>query len=176
MQEQDKIFGLIAQAEDIQKHAVTIQGAVQDALKTLPGTARDAIREAAREILIQEAQKASEGLLDASRGAIVAAEEIRNAQAGALLKHSLILCLVAVMISAAIYFGLGFLAKQRAAELAELADRARTMRATVDKLNSEYGKAMFSTCKGRPCVRVDERAGRYGEPQKGELYMVIFNY
>ena len=51
MQDQDKIFGLIAQAEDIQKHAVALQRAAQEAIKTLPDASRTAIRDAAKEFI-----------------------------------------------------------------------------------------------------------------------------
>lgn len=95
-----------------------------------------------------------------------------------MTKHVLYIILVAVVVTASIYFGLGFLAKQRAAELDELTAQARAMQATVDKLSSQYGKVQLSTCgeNGRPCIRVDERQGRYGDTKNGELYMVLFGY
>ena len=51
MQDQDKIFGLIAQAEDIQKHALALQRSAQDAVKTLPDASRAAVRDAAKEFI-----------------------------------------------------------------------------------------------------------------------------
>lgn len=64
------------------------------------------------------------------------------------------------------------------AVLDELTAQARTMQATVAKLSSQYGKVQLSTCgeNKRPCIRVDERLGRYGDTKNGELYMVLFGY
>ena len=50
MQDDDKLYGLIAQAEDIQKHAVTLQQVAQEAVKGLPGGYKEAVKGAAREI------------------------------------------------------------------------------------------------------------------------------
>ncbi len=164
MQSEDKIYGLIAQAEDIQGHAVKLQQVAQEAIKTLPEATRGAVRDAAREIIVEGTEKASRSLLDASSRATAASEQLRGASAAALIKHVTVLSLVALVISAAIYFGLGFLVKRRAAELDQVTTQARAMQEAVNKLNSQYAKAQFSTCGGRPCVRVDEQAGRYGAP------------
>ncbi len=171
MQSEDKIYGLIAQAEDIQGHAV-LQQVAQEAIKTLPEATRGAVRDAAREIIVEGTEKASRSLLDASSRATAASEQLRGASAAALIKHVTVLSLVALVISAAIYFGLGFLVKRRAAELDQVTTQARAMQEAVNKLNSQYAKAQFSTCGGRPCVRVDEQAGRYGAPTP--LYGVVF--
>jgi hypothetical protein len=61
METEDKIYGLIAQAEDIQAHAVALQRAAQEAVKTLPDASRGAVREAAREFIVQGAETASRG-------------------------------------------------------------------------------------------------------------------
>lgn len=66
MKDEDKIFGLIAQAEDIQAHAVKLQQAAQEAVKTLPDATREAVRVQAREIITEASKNASEGLLRAS--------------------------------------------------------------------------------------------------------------
>lgn len=61
MENDNKIFGLMAQAEDIQKHAISLQSTAEnvvksvrttteDAIRTLPNAARNAVSEAAREI------------------------------------------------------------------------------------------------------------------------------
>ena len=176
MENEDKIFGLIVQAEDIQRHAVVLQRVAQDAFKTLPDASRSAVSDAAREIIVQGTEKASRGLLDASREAKAAATELRNIQGRAWFVYLFGLCLVAVIIVFGLYFGLGWMIQLRAAELRELKAETQEMQATVDKLNNQYGKALFNTCDGRPCVRVNERLGRYGDVKNGELYMVLFNY
>ncbi len=137
MQSEDKIFGLIAQAEDIQAHAVKLQQVAQEAIKTLPEATRGAVRDAAREIIVEGTEKASRGLLDASSRAIAASEQLRGASAAALIKHVTVLFLVALVISAAIYFGLGFLVKKRAAELEALTVQVEAHRAALDELQSK---------------------------------------
>lgn len=57
MKDEDKIFGLIAQAEDIQAHAVKLQQAAQEAVKTLPDATREAVRVQAREIITEASKK-----------------------------------------------------------------------------------------------------------------------
>lgn len=187
MQNDDKIYGLIAQAEDIQKHAISLQSTAEsvvknirvtaeDAFRALPDATRGAVRDAAREIIVEGTEKASRGLLDASSRAMAASEQLRGAGAAALTKHIAVLFFVAIVISAAIYFGLGFLAKQRAAELDELTAQARAMQATVEKLNSQYGKAQFNTCDGRPCIRVEEKDEKRYTTDGGAVYRIIYGY
>lgn len=137
MQNEDKIYGLIAQAEDIQGHAVKLQQVAQEAIKTLPEATRGAVRDAAREIIVEGTEKASRGLLDASSRAIAASEQLRGASAAAMIKHVAVLSLVALVISAAIYFGLGFLVKKRAADLDALSVQVSAHRATLAELQAK---------------------------------------
>lgn len=171
---EDKIYGLIVQAQEMQKFCLEFKGSAEGVVKTLPDATRNAVRDVARELIVEGTEKASRSLEEASRRATAAASELHEAHSGALLRHFVCLFLVAVVICAALWFGLGFMVERRAAELDELTNRAKAMQTTVEKLNRQYGKAQFSTCGGRPCIRVDERAGRYGD--KGELYYVLFNY
>lgn len=173
---EEKIYGLIVQAQEMQKFALEFKYAAEDIVKSVPDAVRIAVRDSSREIIIEGTEKASKGLLEASRVATAAAAELREAQTTTMLKHSVYLILLAFILSASIYVGLGFFASQRAAELDELTAQAKAMQKTVEKLNSQYGKAMFSTCEGRPCVRVDQKPGEYGETKNGELYMVLFGY
>lgn len=78
METEDKIFGLIAHAEDAQKALRDFQVAAREAVKTLPEAARAAIRDAAREFIVQGAETASRGLLDASSEAKTAATSLRR--------------------------------------------------------------------------------------------------
>lgn len=176
MQDEDKIFGLIAQAEDIQKHAVALQRSAQDAIKTLPDASRAAVRDAAREFITEGAEKASRGILEASREALAASAELRGTQMTTLLKHILCLVLVAVVIVTALYFGSGQLIRSRLAEAQRLSSQVAALEASAMDFAQRAGKAVLATCGERLCVRVDERAGRFGETQNGELYMVLFNY
>jgi uncharacterized protein HemX len=63
--QEEKIYGLLAQAEDIQKHAVALQRVAGSTLKKLPEASRDAIWAVAEQCIVGEAKKASDGLLEA---------------------------------------------------------------------------------------------------------------
>ena len=103
MQDQDKIFGLIAQAEDIQKHALALQRSAQDAVKTLPDASRGAVRDAAREFITEAAEKASRGLLDASNEAKATSAALRRT---GLLQGVFILA-VALVVIGVLSLGIG---------------------------------------------------------------------
>lgn len=144
MNTEEKIYSLMAQAEDMQAHAEKLQNGAQEAFKALPL----AVESAGEKIR-------STGLLGAffvlAVGGVVAA--------------------VAV---AGIWWGTSSLrdeAKRLRAEVAAL-------EAQANAFSKKAGKAILSSCgeKGRLCVRVDDRAGRYGDTQSGELFMVIHGY
>ena len=133
MQDQDKIFGLIAQAEDIQKHALALQRSAQDAVKTLPDASRGAVRDAAREFITEAAEKASRGLLDASNEAKATSAALRRT---GLLQGVFLLAVALVVIGAAYAAG-SFLVKSRVDELAELKAQVTAERGTLDELRSK---------------------------------------
>ena len=133
MQDQDKIFGLIAQAEDIQKHALALQRSAQDAVKTLPDASRGAVRDAAREFITEAAEKASRGLLDASNEAKATSAALRRT---GLLQGVFLLAVALVVIGAAYAAG-RFLVKSRVDELAELKAQVTAERGTLDELRSK---------------------------------------
>ncbi len=54
-----------------------------------------------------------------------------------MIKHVAVLSLVALVISAAIYFGLGFLVKKRAADLDALSVQVSAHRATLAELQAK---------------------------------------
>lgn len=133
MQDENKIFGLIAQAEDIQKHAVTLQRAAQDAVKTFPEAARGAVRDAAREFIVQGAETASKCLLGASDEAKAAASALRRTG----LMQGVFLLVVALVIIGVGYFVGGWVLKSRVTELAELKAAIRAEEATLAELQSK---------------------------------------
>ena len=144
MNTEEKIYSLMAQAEDMQAHAEKLQNGAEKTFAGLPL----AVEQAGQKIR-------STGLLGAlfvlAVGGVVAA--------------------VAV---AGIWWGTSSLrdeAKRLRAEVAAL-------EAQANAFSKKAGKATLSSCgeKGRLCVRVDDRAGRYGDTQSGELFMVIHGY
>lgn len=133
MQNDDKIFGLIAQAEDIQKHAVALQRSAQDVIKTLPDASRAAVRDAAREFIIEGAEKASRGLLNASNEAKDTATALRRTG----LMQGFFLLAVALVVGGVGFAVMGFIGKSKIAELNELKAAIRTEQATLNELQSK---------------------------------------
>lgn len=133
MQTEDKIYGLIAQAEDIQKHSIALQRAAQDAIKTFPDASRTAIRDAAREFIAEGAEKASRGLLDASNEARATSAALRRTG----LIQGLFLLAVALVIGAVGFAVMGFIGKSRLAELHELKAAIRQEQAILGELQSK---------------------------------------
>ena len=133
MQTEDKIFGLIAQAEDIQKHAVTLQRAAQEVLKTLPDASKSAIREAARESIVQGAEEASRSLWDASSAAEATASTLRRTG----IFQCVFLVAVAIVVAGIGYGVSSWIFRSRGDDLAELKTQIVQEQATLDALRSK---------------------------------------
>lgn len=90
----------------------------------------------------------------------------------------LIVLFAGVMVSAAAVAGIWWGTSSLRDEAAELRVEVANLKAQADEFSQKAGKATLSACGGkrRLCVRVDERAGRFGETPKGELFMVIHGY
>jgi hypothetical protein len=129
----NKIFGLMAQAEDIQAHAVKLQAATEDALTRLPEAARRTFETVARETFAETAQKASEGLMEASRGARDASVTLRST--GVLV--AVFLLGVAIVIGGA-GWGVGsYLVSSRKEELADLRQQIAAEKSTLEALQEK---------------------------------------
>ena len=133
MQDDDKLYGLIAQAEDIQRHAVTLQQVAQEAVKGLPGGYKEAVKGAAREILTEAAQNASTALLEACNEAKASSSALRRTG----LFQAVFLLAVALIIAGASFGGLSWLVKSRLSELAEVKAAIQTEKATLADLQSK---------------------------------------
>ena len=130
MLEDEKIYGLIAQAEDIQRHAQALQHSAEDAVRRLPEATRGAIRGAADEILAESTKKATESLIRASEGASMAGAILRRT---AVLQGVFLLA-VALVVAGAGYFALGYVYRERLADLAEVKAQVNAERATFAEL------------------------------------------
>lgn len=140
MNADDKIFGLIAQAEDIQAQTVKLHQTTQADIKTHLEAVRGEIRSATREIIEQGAKDATRGLLDAAKEAKAAAGEGKTS--AALLRRTglfqgAFLLLVALVVIGAVYFAGSLLFKSRLEELAELRTQLAQERSTLDELQSK---------------------------------------
>ena len=175
MQEQDKIYGLIVQAQEMQRFALEFRATAEDALKRLPDASRRAVSDAAQQILIEGAEKAAKSLLEASGGAIAAAAELHSAQSWALAKHIAVLVLVAAVIVASLYFGAGYLVSSRIAEAQRLGREVIALEARAADFSKRAGKAVLTDCGGRLCVQVDAKAPVY-DGRDGEVFRILHGY
>ena len=172
MNEEDKIFGLIAQAEDIQQHAVALQRVAQDAVKTLPDAARGAVRDATREFIVQGAETASRGLLDASSEAKATASYLRHTG----LMQGIFLLAVALVIIGAAYAAGQWIFNSRISELAELKAQVRAERAILGELQSKtWGLELVSYGDGTRGIILPRgtKVDRTGAIPDGRIGIVI---
>lgn len=133
MQDENNIFGLIAHAEDIQKHAVALQRSVQDAINKIPETSKSAVRDAAKEFITEEAKKASVGLLDASNEAKATSVALRRTG----LMQGVFLVAVVVVICCTGFGVMNFIINSKFQELAELKTAIRKEQITLNDLYSK---------------------------------------
>jgi len=152
MNPEEKLYSLLAHAEDSQSlakelllHAEKLQNKASDAFSALP-------------LAVEQAGK-----------------EIRSTG----LVMVFFLFAVGIVASSIAVAGIWWGTSQLRDEAAELRTEVRVLEAQAKEFRNKAGKAVLSSCgergKGRLCIRVDERAGRYGDSQSG-LFMVIDGY
>lgn len=150
MKDEDKIYGLICQAEEIQQHAVNLHGEAKKAVEEIRGTATEARQ------IVKEALRP-----------LVTAEVWRVAY---LVCAAVVVALVA---SVGTVKGLGWYVEEQRAEMAELKDQAAIW-------EQKAGKAKLTNCgeAKRLCIKVNEKAGVFrSDGGKGnETWMVIDGY
>ncbi len=141
---EEKLFELMAQAEDLQNHAAKLQNEAQEAFSALPL----AVEQAGQKIR-------STGLLGA-----------------------LFVLAVGVVGAAVAVAGVWWSTSSLRDEAAKLRAEVTFLEAKANEFSRKAGNAVLSYCgeQGRICIRVDERAGRYGKTQNGELFMIIYGY
>lgn len=164
MQNDDKIYGLIAQAEDIQKHAVALQRSAHDAIKTLPDVSRAAVRDAAREFITEGAEKASKGLLDASNKAKATATALRRTG----LMQGVFLVAVAVVIAGGSYFAMRFIGAREIAQLQELKEQVRAERVILSEMQSQTWELELTIFRGGERGIILPRGTVYDRTFKGD--------
>lgn len=110
-----------------------LQGAAEDTLKRLPDAARRTFEDVARVILTEAAQKASEGLLEASEGARKASAVLRSTG----LLQGLFLLGVAI-VTGGVGWGVGsYLVSSQKEELADLRQQVAAEKSTLETLQEK---------------------------------------
>lgn len=168
----DKFYGLIAQAEDIQKQAVALQGTTRIAIDTLSVTFRETVRDEVRGILTTAAETASTGLLGASSEAKAAASSLRRTG----LMQGVFLLAAGVVIVGALYVAGNMLFNSRVAELAEVKAQITQEQATLAELRGKtWGLELVKYEDGTRGIILPKGAkfDRSGAVQDGRIGIVI---
>jgi len=129
---EDKLFALIAHAEEIQTAARNFETAAGTVLSGLQEVFKDVVRDEARTIITNATKRASEGLQEASREVQTATKLLRRTWVvglGSLAVVTLVLILA--------FIGSNALLKGRGADLDELKVKVAQERATLDELRSK---------------------------------------
>ena len=146
MKTEDQLYGLMAQAEDIQEHAVTLQKTALKAISALEGATQTV-----------GAEMRSRGLFWAFCGAVIA-------------------LIVGILVVMGTYYAIKWTTANLQEERNKLRDEVIELEEKAKEFKLKAGKASLSTCKGRICIRVNEKYGQFGDVDKGEIYMVIHGY
>lgn len=173
MQDDDKLYGLITQAEDIQKHAVTLQRAAQEAVKGLPDGYREAVKGAASEILTEAAQNASTALLGACNEAKASSAALRHTG----LFQAVFLLLATLIIAGASFRGFGWLIQDRLNELAAVKIAIQQEQDTLAELQSKTWRLELVEKKGDKYIILPKgvKIGQTGEitDKSGRIGIII---
>ena len=172
MQDEDKLYGLIAQAEDIQKHAVALQRVAQEAVRGLPEATRAAVVGEAREIITRATENASTALLGACNEAKVSSAALRRT---GLMQAVFLLAVALVICGAGVAAG-NFQLKSRVSELAELKAAIRAEEATFSELRSKtWGLELVNYGDGTRGIVLPKgvKVERTGTVQDGRFGIVI---
>lgn len=172
MREDEKIYGLIAQAEDIQRHAKALQESAEDTVRRLPEATRAAIRGSADEVLTETAKKATESLVRASEGAKLAGAVLRRT----VFLQGVFLLAVALVCAGGGYAALGYVYRGRLAELAEVKAQVRAEKATLAELQREtWGLELVTYGDGTRGIILPRgtKIDRTGAVQDGRTGIVI---
>lgn len=146
MKTEDQLYGLMAQAEDIQAHAVKLQKTASEAISGLQDVT-----------VAIDKELRSRGLFWAICGAVI-------------------LLVVGILVFIGVRWAALWTLADLRQETAHLREEVALLEEQARDFKSRAGKAVLSTCEGRICIRVDERYGRFGRSDQGELYMVIHGY
>lgn len=201
MTEEDKIFGLIAVAEEHQKAAqAAIDGlaaeraALARAVQGIRGAAEEALEEAARQSLAGASEtavaafsKASEPfkkeMREVAAKASEAAARVRSAAGwiGAKAVAFILVCVVVVSLAAWVSLAwehhrvndLSAKATDLHTQIADLKTQIKQLRERAAVWERKAGRATLRPCgsQGRLCVKVDTKAGTFGD--KTGTYMII---
>lgn len=153
MNTEEKFYALMIQAEDIQQHAISLQSAAQDAVKTLPEAIREAVRSETKEIITEAAKNASWGILEASREARGAVVVIRKAW----LRQCAYLIALGVLVSAVAVVSIWWGTSSLRIEAEELRSTIAALRRNVTEEQKTYQELSGSTWNIKFAKWGDER-------------------
>lgn len=203
MDEKEKLFGLVAIAQEQQKavqvaidtlnqQTAELKKAVADVRKS----AGEGAEYGARATLLDASEKATEAFNNAARGTVARLEIVSNSADSAAQRLqksansfkaqwvlwpalSLVVCLLVFIVAswATVQYQ-----RHQISTLAEQKNQLEIELASMEKKAGEWeakaGKAVLSKCgeKGRLCVRIDTKAGGFVSDNGKHEYAVIYGY
>lgn len=203
MDEKEKLFGLVAIAQEQQKAvqvAIDTLTSQTDELKKTVGAVNKAAGEGAeratKDILRNAAYTASEAFKDGARGTIdrlqVVSEKAEDsAKHIEQVTHNfhtrwMILAVISLLTCLIIFIGVSWLAvaykNKEIKDLTAQRNNLKTELASLEKSASEWekkaGKAVLSTCgnKNRLCVRIADKDAGYQSDDGKIKYAIIHGY
>lgn len=159
-----KVYGLMAQAEDIQKAAVELlrdshkaQLTLEDVSKNALGAIRAGVRDEVGEILKQELKGASEGLLGLSEGVreavssqVSLAHSTEQTIRGATWRFSLVLCIIGGLVAGGLWMFQDFVLDKAKKERESLLSEIASLTEQADKLKAKtWGIRLHEDSNGK---------------------------
>lgn len=172
MTDQEKLFALMAHADDLQTHAQKMQAEAGQAIKSIPGEVRAAIGAEVHRLMEKEMENAKTALREATTALAHHADELES-----LKKWPLCTMLIAVLLFFGALLGVGYywlergreLIAEQTAQLESLKASIQTEKATLAEMKSKtWGLSLYEDPKGRFIVlpkgiRVDTETWTVGK-------------
>jgi predicted negative regulator of RcsB-dependent stress response len=153
-----------------------ISSSVQNILKKFDCSSQNTIISDIRRNLEQDLTATKTALEKASQEARNTAYYITSSGLRATLMHCAFLLAASLVIIVVSYFAIRFINSSKLEEIDSLSSKIVTMEKKAEELRTKYSEAQFRTCgnEKRPCIRIDEQAGRFWDDDK--VYMIVYGY
>lgn len=206
MEEEEKIYALIVQAQESQKFVLEFREDAKHVLNSLPEAAKRAVKASAGEIMeqtktcLKEATEATESILEQTQAGLMKAVESADMASERLAGRQLwgvVIYAVAAVVLVIVLGGVGYLGylgwckvlehqvKVLDRQITERQTRLKALEEEIDRaeaVDRRLGKVQLTDCgmkngRKRLCIRVNSTLPAfYGGANGQEEYRVIFGY
>lgn len=153
MQDEDKIFGLIAQAEDMQKqaiamqnHAIALQHSCKYTIENITEVCRKSIVDVSRDVITKETQNSSDKLIEAVNNAKNAASILKSTG----LRLGFLLFAISIIFGTIGFCIMYFISESKLKELAEIKATINQEKRVLNSLKEKtWGLQLEENKQGR---------------------------